>query len=201
MREQERESSSTIQEPLKLSVCVGSSGPKRDLLFGQYDDIELTCMFADEEGISVTKMFNSFIHKPQFDLFVYLSEDYNFNKEDSLKKICDNLFSQDLNDVGAVFTDIDALVDGETTLLKSYPTPNKALATNKSVSMNIPFAVKSTIAPEFSDQFEIMFLHDGLFRLFQSTLVFHLPFSAFTLNNFTPSSKKMAKEMEIIKSA
>jgi len=180
---------------------VGSSGPKRDLLIGQYDDIDVTCMFADEEGISVTEMFNSFIHKPQFDLFVYLSKDYDFKKEDCLKRICDDLFSNDLRDVGAAFTDIDASVDGETCLLKSYPTPDKALATNKSASMNIPFAVKSVVAPQFSDQFEIMFLHDGLFALFQSTLVFHLPFSGFTLNNFSPSSKKMNREMEIIQSA
>ena len=49
--------------------------------------------------------------------------------------------------------------------------------------------------PNFNNQLNILFLHDGIMKLYNDVLIFHVPFSAFTINNFKLADSKLEKEL------
>jgi hypothetical protein len=176
------------------SICIASSGSKRDLPCN-YDNLHF--LFADDEGISAPELFNSFYNKRDFDAYIFLSENYEFTDENSINNIVEALFHIDPQ-VDALYTDILARIKGKTTLLKPQPMASKYMFNSGNI-MNIPFAVKKRCLPKFNEKFNHLFLHTGLVEVFKTSLLVHYPKFCFTVNNFTSSSGEMNREMEMLK--
>jgi hypothetical protein len=195
MSEQRRESSISTEQPKEPRICVASSGHKRELNC-DYDNV--TFLFSEEENLKPQEFFNSFSGNRDYDLFVFITKDYDFTNKDSLKIVADKLSSKEYDEVAGIYSDISAKINNNIAVLKTFNCASKKLLSTNSV-MNIPFVVKSNAIPKFNPEVEILTLYSGIIDLFSYVLIVHLPYSIFCIDQFTPAGKQMDKELEILR--
>lgn len=188
MSEPGRESSTEVQRP---KVLIVSSGEERELLC-DYEDVMY--MFIGDNDLAETLNMLSY---SEADIIVYLSKDYDLLEENSVSRIVEQLSSPEFDGIAGVYTDISININGKKSILKPYPT-SKANFINSSSTANIPFAVKQENCPQFSGNYKILFLHEGLEYLCSRGLIFHLPFSCFAINNFEESGPDIHKELKLL---
>jgi len=141
-------------------------------------------------------MFNQLKNKSSYDLFVYMSEEYNFASESSLSRMVEKFWSLDMTSIGAVYTDILVKHKDKEICVKVNPAYRSSFYEERIV-LNIPFMAKSAILPTFNEEVEQLCLWDGMLWLTQNTLLYHIPETLFQIED-SMELKQIEKEIGIV---
>ena len=132
-----------------------------------------------------------------FDLLVFIDESYEFSSEDSLSELVEDFSGEDLNIVGAAYTDIQGIIEGYSFPIKINPSFNERLYKEKFI-INSPFIMRSNLNIEFHEGIEFVSLWDGLLSLMKKTIVFHLPKQYFRITNLLSPNPQISEEIKLI---
>lgn len=160
----------------RILIAVG--GEKREIPHNLKNvDIIFEKDYPDIQG-----MFNQSSNKRSYDLICYLGANHNFDNENSLSALVEYLWNDKMSVVGGVYTDI-AIYDEDTPIsIQHNRAYDPKLYQNKTV-LNIPFIVRSEVAPNFTKDIKNLYLWDGILDLMNKAVIFHLPQAIFKINN------------------